>query len=43
MMADRITAYQAYRNRVVEGSIPSLGTTFLKIKNNWKVIKNIEK
>ena len=26
-MADQITAYQAYRNRVVEGSIPSLGTT----------------
>jgi len=24
-MADQITAYQAYRNRVVEGSIPSLG------------------
>ena len=28
-MADRKTAYQAYRNRVVEGSIPSLGTTTL--------------
>jgi len=28
-MADQITAYQAYRNRVVDGSIPSLGTTTL--------------
>jgi len=33
-MADRITAYQAYRNRVVGGSIPPRGTTsFLWIKN----------
>ena len=32
-MADQITAYQAYRNRVVEGSIPSLGTTvFFSVK-----------
>jgi hypothetical protein len=26
-MADEKTANQAYRNRVVDGSIPSLGTT----------------
>jgi DNA-binding Lrp family transcriptional regulator len=27
-LADQITAYQAYRNRVVAGSIPALGTIF---------------
>jgi len=33
-LADRITAYQAYRNRVVAGSIPALGTIFnQKFKN----------
>jgi hypothetical protein len=28
-MADRKTAYQAYRNRVVGGSIPPRGTTII--------------
>ena len=28
LLANCVPAYQAYRNRVVEGSIPSLGTTF---------------
>jgi hypothetical protein len=37
-MADRITAYQAYRNRVVEGSIPSLGTTVF-----YELLKIIKK
>ena len=32
-MADRKTAYQAYRNRVVGGSIPPRGTT--KLKKNY--------
>ncbi|MFB5620520.1 MAG: hypothetical protein ACE5RC_05265 [Nitrosopumilus sp.] len=36
-MADRKTAYQAYRNRVVGGSIPPRGTTnFSRLKNNFK-------
>jgi len=29
-MADRKTAYQAYRNRVVGGSIPPRGTTIFE-------------
>jgi hypothetical protein len=36
-MADQITAYQAYRNRVVEGSIPSLGTTVFSSIKKGKV------
>lgn len=37
-MADRKTAYQAYRNRVVEGSIPSLGTTSKTSKTSkWHI------
>jgi hypothetical protein len=37
-MADQITAYQAYRNRVVEGSIPSLGTTTFSFLNKRKKV-----
>ena len=37
-MADRKTAYQAYRNRVVACSIHARGTTnFLENKNNKKI------
>jgi hypothetical protein len=40
-MADRKTAYQAYRNRVVDGSTPSLGTTnfYMNKKIILKIIK----
>jgi hypothetical protein len=36
-MAKRIAAHQAYRNRVVDGSIPSRGTT--NFSENKKIIK----
>jgi hypothetical protein len=42
-MADRKTAYQAYRNRVVGGSIPPRGTTnFYKLKMIFKNKKKID-
>jgi len=41
-MADRKTAYQAYRNRVVDGSIPSLGTTTL-LKTKKMILKIIKR
>jgi DNA-binding Lrp family transcriptional regulator len=34
-LADQITAYQAYRNRVVAGSIPALGTIFNQMFKNF--------
>jgi len=40
-MADRITAYQAYRNRVVGGSTPPHGTTIFSM--NKKMILKIIK
>ena len=40
-MADQITAYQAYRNRVVDGSIPSLGTTNFSPENQTELIGDV--
>jgi len=37
-LADRITAYQAYRNRVVAGSIPALGTIFSTKNSKTSII-----
>jgi hypothetical protein len=39
-MADRKTAYQAYRNRVVGGSIPPRGTTNI---SDEKILLKIRK